>query len=303
MTSLADPPDFVDDPADPDLVAGLEVYDRWDWSAAEPYLRRAAQRGNITAIFKLANVRDHLGDEEEALTLWQLASDHGHDGAANNLGLRLVAQGRVDDDLALYRRSAAAGNVEAMFNLGVKLQESGQDGEAQTWLERAIAEGNGRAAAFWGRHLLEVGRREEGIPVLEQGAHLGNLSACLMLSVDGQETGNYEAMVSWASKALEFTDDLNEQHQVGRAWGLLGLGLVLTGHPEEAIVPLQEAVTLGEEGVIPILSDLRADGYGTVPAQPRQAPPHVRFCPMCGTQREEPARFCSACGASLAGSN
>ena len=303
MTSPVDPPDFVDDPADPDLVAGLEVYDRWDWSAAEPYLRRAAQRGNITAIFKLANVRDHLGDEEEAVTLWQLASDHGHDGAANNLGLRLVAQGRVDEALTLYRSSAAAGNVEAMFNLGVNLQESGQDGEAQTWLGRRLAQGHGRAAAFWGRHLLGVGRREEGISVLEQGAQLGNLSACLMLSVDGQETGDYEAMVSWASKALEFTDDLNEQHQVGRAWGLLGLGLVLSGHPEEAIVPLQEAATRGEEEVIPIVSDLRADGYGAASPQPFQAPPQVRFCPMCGTQREALARFCSACGASLAGSS
>lgn len=289
---------FFDDPADSDLVAGLEFYDRRDWSSAEPYLRRAAERGNITAIFKLANVRRDLGDEEEAMVLWQLAIDQGNPEAANNLGLCLVSQGRVDEAIKLYRRSAAAGNIVAMFNLGVKLLESGEPEEAEAWMVDAIAGGSGRAAAVWGNRLLKFGRREEGISVLEQGVKLENLSACLMLAVDAQEMRNFDAMVSWASKALEFTDDPNEQHQIGRAWGLLGIGLFQSGQPEEAIVALQTALSLGEKSVIPFLNEIQAKGDETV-----SVPLQVRFCTMCGAQREELARFCTACGASLSESN
>ena len=67
MTPAVGRPDFVEHPEDPDLVAGLEVYDRGEWRGAEPHLRRAAERGNITAIFKLANVRDKLGTSRKRL--------------------------------------------------------------------------------------------------------------------------------------------------------------------------------------------------------------------------------------------
>ena len=311
---------FTDDPADPDLIQGLAAYDRKDWVTAEAPLRRAAERGNVTAIFKLANTVSNLGRQDEAVPLWQLASDQGHDGAANNLANYLKAQGRVEEALALQQRSAEAGNVEAMFNLGMALDALGRTDEAYDWFERAIDAGNGRAAAYLGHELLKAGHRDEGLIVLQSGVDLGNMSACLMLAVDAQERDDYPVMAEWAQRALEMPDDPREAHQVKNAWGLLGLGLYLSGRVAESIDPLQRATDLGNEHAAGVLQDARSDlttpspftptppSAGRVdwaassPTQnPSPAPttPRPKFCTACGQPLGDGVRFCGSCGTRI----
>lgn len=248
---------FVEDPADPDLLEGLEAYDAKQWSLAEKPLRKAAERGNITAIFKLANVVHHLSRTAEAIELWELASAQGHDGAANNLAVWLKQQGRIDEAAALHKQSALTGNVEAMFNLGVILDEMGHHVEARAWFEQAIEGGYGRAAASLGRSLIVRGNREEGVSILESGVDLGSLSAALMLAVDAQERSDFSAVIDWSSRALAMSDDPNEAHQMPHALGLLGFGLRMTGRYCEAIEPLERAVAMGDTDAEPILDNVR----------------------------------------------
>jgi tetratricopeptide (TPR) repeat protein len=311
MGSGIHPRSFVEDPTDPDLVVGLASYDAKEWGVAEAPLRRAAERGNITAIFKLANVVDRLGRESEAVELWRLASAQGHGGATNNLALRLKKQGRRDEALALHRQSAESGNIEAMFNLALFLEDSGQMAEARQWYERAIEAGNGRAAAVLGRSLMVGGDRQEGMAVLERGVELGNLSAALMLAVDAQERDDYEAIVQWASRALDMPEDPNEVHQLPQAFGLLGFGLHSSGRHREAIEPLERAVALGSAPAQIVLDDARsrvvaaqlapsADArremwVDVAPSQPGPA----RYCTSCGEGAGPESRFCSACGSAL----
>ena len=318
MNSGINPALFTDDLSDPDLIEGLAAYDGNDWVTAEPPLRRAAERGNVTAIFKLANTVSNLGREDEAMPLWQLASDQGHEGAANNLSLRLKDLGRINEALSLQERAARGGSLEAMFNVGVTLNELGRTDEAYEWLERAIDAGYGRAAAYLGSDYLAAGRRDDALDILHRGVDLGNMSACLMLAVDAQRRGDYPVVVEWASRAFEMPDDPNETHQLENAWGLLGWGLHMSGRTREAIEPLQRAVELGNEDAQPVLDDAleELERPPMAPAEPPRpeptwasmthlsppsaAPPPTaaRFCTACGQPLGDAARFCAHCGAS-----
>jgi tetratricopeptide (TPR) repeat protein len=234
-----------EDEHDPDLVAGLVYYDAGDWEAAQPALWRAASRGNITACFKLANSISRTVDDDAAMPLWRLASDHGHAGAINNVALRLIDQGRRAEALHLYRTAAEAGLTDAMFNLATHLEDDG-DPESRTWLRRAIEAGHARACTLLGYNLIEEGDLNQGWDLLEEGAARGNLSACLMAGSLLFNSERYQEAEAWLARGFTMTEDLNEQHQVPRLWALMGVTLTMLERYEEAIPYLERALELGE---------------------------------------------------------
>jgi TPR repeat protein len=100
---IIDLPEILfEDELDSDLTEGLSFYHDREWQKAIAPLEIAARKGNVTAIFKLANSLDNLDREDEAIPLWEAAANFGHVGACNNYAIRLKRSG--DNEGALAER-------------------------------------------------------------------------------------------------------------------------------------------------------------------------------------------------------
>lgn len=313
---------------DPDLIAGLVHYDAGRWEQAQPDLWRAAGRGNTTACFKLANCISNAGDDDAAIPLWRIASEHGHAGARNNLALRLIDRGRRTEAMDLYRTAAEAGEAGAMFNLAMQLEDDDDDA-SRMWLRRAIEVGHPRACAVLGHRLILDDQLTEGWRLLEEGAQRSNLSACLLAGSLLFNQERYAEAEMWLSRGFTMTDDPNEQHQVPRLWALMGTTLSLLQRYQEAIPYLERAVQLGETEVEVFLNETRAfaasvpthsasftksnatTGQGSsapsstsresVASQGKRSETrNSRFCTQCGAPLVSEANFCGECGSRRA---
>jgi len=306
---------YLEDPTDSDLVAGLELYDADKYEEAEPLLRCAADRGNVTALFKLANTLSRLDREEEAIPLLEIASEQDHAGASNNLGLILFDRGQVDEAIALYAKAAEAGLAQAMFNLGIRLDEAGDADGARAWLLRAIEGGLGRACAALGNMLILEGELEEARRLYERGADLGNLSSCTCAGKERFEAKDYAPAEAWFRRGINLPEDPDESRQLPHAFAFLGLTLVLAGRSDEAIEYLERAVSMGNHDVEGALAEARSN-LAPVPyrAQTKPAPSSRsalswedlnsgarvfagdRFCRECAAERSGDSHFCVGCG-------
>jgi TPR repeat protein len=114
---------------------------------AEPLLRDAANAGDTSAAYNLANLLKWRGEFAEAERWYRLAIDKGHRDALNNLGIMLIALGRYADAEMYLRRLAASGDHDAEFNLGAMKLNLGREQEARVWLRRASEGGHPRASA------------------------------------------------------------------------------------------------------------------------------------------------------------
>ena len=138
--------------------AGRAAYDREDYAAAEPDLRRAARAGHTESQYYLATMylagRGLPEDSEAAADWFRLASLRGHAKAQYFLG-GMYSGGfggvRRDDRQAaeLYQRAAEQGLAAAQFRLGV-IYEVGRgvrrDGdEAVRWYLLAAEQGHREA--------------------------------------------------------------------------------------------------------------------------------------------------------------
>lgn len=126
---------------------------------------------------------------------------------------RAVAEGRVEEAVAVYRDLAAErpGDARVLANLGRVLALADRYGEAAELLERAVGMGADdlRTLLFWGSALWESGRPEAAEPVLARAAAAARGTGAEFLA----------------------------QHQLGRL-------RLWAGRPEEAVAPLERAVTL-----------------------------------------------------------
>lgn len=124
-----------------------------------------------------------------------------------------LAEGRVEEAVAVYRDLAAErpGDARLLANLGRVLALADRYGEAAELLERAVGLGADdlRTLLFWGSALWESGRPDAAEPVLARAAAVARGTGAEFLA----------------------------QHQLGRL-------RLWAGRPEEAVAPLERAVTL-----------------------------------------------------------
>lgn len=89
------------------LAQSLALYDdcRWEEAAAALAILLAEQPGNVTAWYRLGNVRGEQGRDDEALDCFEraVALDPAHAKSWNNLGTANQRLGREDEALAAYR--------------------------------------------------------------------------------------------------------------------------------------------------------------------------------------------------------
>lgn len=104
---------------------------------AEPWLRRAAERGHTKAAEILGRAADERGDLAAAEKWWRVAAEAGNAEAANELGVLLSRRGDRAEGATWYARGAEAGHEVAMFNLGEWLSREGDFEGAKSWHRRA----------------------------------------------------------------------------------------------------------------------------------------------------------------------
>lgn len=137
------------------LGHGVEV----DEEKSMRYCLKAAQLGVKDAQYNIGISCRQNNEPVEAARWFLVASNQGHAGAQNNLGLAYWKGNGVPQDLEeaarLFRLAADAGDVNAQYNLGVCLKKGDgmeQDSAAAArWFEKASAQGDARALNELGR--------------------------------------------------------------------------------------------------------------------------------------------------------
>ena len=239
------PETLFEDESDPDLVEGLRSYEDKDWNAALAPLEIAARRGNVTAIFKLANSLANLDREDEAIPLWLAAVNFGHVGACNNYAIRLNRKGDTEGARALYLRAAQSGEPQAIFNYAMTLDEEDQTAEFREWLRKSANAGMLRAQAMLGKHLHEHGEQEEGLELLEDAMEKGSLSAHLLAANIANTNEQHSRAFDLADKGLALPLSDDDKHLVRNVYLIRGIAADHLGMREQAI---SDVVTSKEMG-------------------------------------------------------
>ena len=142
------------DDGNAELAAGNEAYEAQTYESAIKHFRKAAEKGNAEAQFKLGNcLYQGLGaeqDQAEAVKWFRKAAEQGLAKAQFNLGNSFYqgAGTELDYDEAVnwYRKAAEQGLAEAQYSLGICFYQglgTEQDyAEAVYWFRKAAEQGH-----------------------------------------------------------------------------------------------------------------------------------------------------------------
>jgi len=239
------PETLLEDESDSDLREGLIFYDDREWQKALAPLEKAARKGNVTGIFKLANSLDNLDREAEAVPLWEAAAHYGHVGACNNFAIRLDRKGDTEGAQALYLRAAQSGEPQAIFNYAMTLDEEDQTAEFREWLRKAADAGMLRAQAMLGKHLHEHGEQEDALELLEDAMEKGSLSAHLLAANIANRNEQYARAFDLADKGLALPLSDDDKHLVRNAYLIRGIAADHLGMREQAISDVSTSKDMG----------------------------------------------------------
>lgn len=129
---------------------------------AESWYRRAAESGLTDAMCNLAEILERDGSRRAEAAVWILrAAEAGHPGAYDQVGARLLQEGRFSEAESWLRTRSEAGDVHAISNLAVTLEKLGRDPEAESWYRRAAEAGVVAAMTNLSSLLERLGRSDE----------------------------------------------------------------------------------------------------------------------------------------------
>lgn len=108
------------------------------------------------------------GDYTAAVERWRPAAGHGNADAQFNLGQAYKTGRGVSVDLRQaeewYRKAALQGHEQAEANYGLALFDNGKRGDSVQWLKRAVARGDARAQYVYGIMLFNGDAVEKDWP-------------------------------------------------------------------------------------------------------------------------------------------
>lgn len=165
-------------PAFADVKAGVEAWQRGDFSAAIRQWRPLADKGDPDAQFNMGQAyklgRGAPADLKIAQSWYQKAAAQGHEQAQANLGLILFQSGSRAAAMPWIRKAADRGDPRAQYVLGTALYNGDLAGKdwprAYALMTRAAAQGLPQAAdslAQLDRH-LPLADRQKGIAIARQ---------------------------------------------------------------------------------------------------------------------------------------
>ena len=171
------------------------------WRAISAELTTHRSLDELTAVGVIA-YRVH-GDPILAERLLEMAADAGYTVAANNLGLLLLAAGRVPEGEHRLQVAAEAGQAVAANNLGVLMEQLGRVPEAEHWYQVAAGRGQAVAANNLGVLMERLGRVPEAENWYRVAADAGHADAANNLGVLLQQSGRVPEAENWYQAAAD----------------------------------------------------------------------------------------------------
>jgi TPR repeat protein len=146
---------------------GMRLWGQHEWIEMQPYLEKAAEAGDVEAMYYLGEATRLLGRglTEEAMDWYLQAAEQGDPYAMLRLfqGGACVAGDECPEDADGWREKALAetlpraeaGDTDAMLALNYVYRALDEGGEAQDWLEQAAEQGNPAAQTRLGKYILD----------------------------------------------------------------------------------------------------------------------------------------------------
>jgi len=153
LRAVANPPDAL-------ARTLTAILRRTGEEAGEDASRRRAEAGDAASMLGLGDLLHADGNDEAALW-YEKAARSGEQEGAWKLADLLERQGKDEQAAALLRTYADAGNTEAIWRLHELLERQGHVEEALTWVRRHAELGNPVALVLLGSRLLRQGADEE----------------------------------------------------------------------------------------------------------------------------------------------
>ncbi|WP_328373754.1 helix-turn-helix domain-containing protein (plasmid) [Streptomyces sp. NBC_00445] len=193
------------DHGDINALYNLGVLRKWagDRKGAEILYRQAADHGNTDAMYELTIMWEPAGDRAGAEALARRAADHGCTDAMDGLAGLCEDAGDREGAEALYREAADHGSTYALHLLAERREEAGDQEGAETLARRAADHGDTDALRHLARLREKVGDREGAIALYREAADHGSTSALSHLAWLREEAGDREEAESLYRKAAD----------------------------------------------------------------------------------------------------
>lgn len=179
-----------------------------DAQAALAEYQRAAQMGDVTAMFDAGSVADELGQMPQRDHWWELAANSGHPGAMINLGISSKLDGDLEGAARWWQAAGEAGEPTGYAHLTQMADESG-DAEAEfRWSRLGADAGQSFCLMRHGQIVMRSTRDQEAfqraLPLLEFAAEKGESGAMFLLGVGYGSFGDRSvAMPVYGSSVLK----------------------------------------------------------------------------------------------------
>jgi TPR repeat protein len=232
----------------PSVVAGLLKASALEDGPADPrnpfagaagWYQKAADLGNVSAMYNLAGKYQDAGNDARAVEWYRKAAQVGHADAMNRLAFRYEqgkgADRNPEEAMKWYHQAAEAGNKHAMHNLALVCAEKGNHRDALQWFTKAAALGGTEAMNCMGVSYLQ-GRgvdvnHEKALEWFRKAAEAGAASAMANLG-HVYEYGkgvpkDPEQAMAWTRKAADA--GLEEAKQLVRSWSRSSAGGTYSG--------------------------------------------------------------------------
>ena len=160
------------------LLSGVASYGDSRKALAVRYFEKAYELGDVRGAVKLYELYNSEKDEEK-IKEWEVkAAEMGVASVQNNLGVRLLNEGKSKEAEKWYLKSAEQGNRSAQNNLGVLYKRGGNLKEAEKWYLKS-AEQENRDAKYNLGELYEnsLNDKEKAIYWYKQAADQGDVDS------------------------------------------------------------------------------------------------------------------------------
>ena len=275
---------------DPDLVASADEYFNGNALEVLEVLEELSRQGNVTAIFRYANILSNNDFLTEAEYFWRIAISAGHTGAANNLANQLKNQDRRDEAKRLYLLSANSGESDGLFNLGLMADEDEDHDEAERLFILAVEAGHGVACANLAHRYFKEGQLDKAFHYANIGVSREDFFSSSVLAIHYFDSDDWQKTLDSISVA-EKTSGAEDRPQYKDLLNLKAVCLLNLWRLEEADEVIEMCRIIGSSQYLELL-ELQTDMQSMLNSS-------LQTCPSCEAVTNSENLFCVKCGFKL----
>jgi len=271
----------------PKLISITDAYYAGELDTVIKPLSELAREGNITAIFRLANVLSNMGEIDQAKYFWRIALAGGHTAAANNLANQLKHEGKKQEAMKLYQISAKAGESDGLFNLGLLVEED-DPSEAEKYFLEAVQAGHPKACANLAVMYFAAERINEAFYFAELGISRNDFFSAMTIALYYQKLEEWDKALDACRRSVSLSSSEETPYSI-HAYDLIALALLQLNRLDNATEAIEECRTRGSQQYLGLIEIHEALKLATNINS-------TKICSNCTSDVNITAKFCSQCG-------